>query len=279
MQALLNTGGALYVGGLFVDAAGLPVADYLAVALLPGPWSGLGNAFGDGPLGGAVNAIAVSGPDVYVGGFFVDLAGNPAADYVARWNGMAWSALGSNGAGNGALNSTVYALALSGTNLYVGGGFTDAANIPTADHLARWSGTAWSALGSDGAGNGALTSSVQALAVTGSNVYAGGTFLNAANIATADLVARWNGSAWSGLGSNGAGNGALSGFVAALVMWGTDVYVGVLPECREYPDRRQPRPLERQRVVRGGLRRRGQRCHHGRRLRAGRGRRKHVRRR
>jgi hypothetical protein len=42
------------------------------------------------------------------------------ANRIARWNGSAWSALGSG------VNSNVYALAMSGSDLYAGGGFTTA---------------------------------------------------------------------------------------------------------------------------------------------------------
>jgi len=48
-----------------------------------------------------------------------------------------WSALGSNGSADGAINNTVEALAVSGTNLYVAGRFTNAAGIQTADFVAR----------------------------------------------------------------------------------------------------------------------------------------------
>src|SRR5919109_2215014 len=65
-----------------------------------------------------------------------------------------WSALGSNLAGNdGALNSSVSAIAVDGANVYVGGGFTDAGGVATADCLAKWDGANWSGLGSNGAGN------------------------------------------------------------------------------------------------------------------------------
>ena len=40
-----------------------------------------------------------AGPNVYVGTDSVDIAGIPQADHVAKWNGSAWSALGSNTAG------------------------------------------------------------------------------------------------------------------------------------------------------------------------------------
>jgi hypothetical protein len=194
-----------------------------------GPWSALGSdGAGNGALNNFVYAVAVSGTNVYVAGAFSNAAGIAEADYVARWNGSAWSALGSNGAGNGALvNASIRAIAVSGSSVFVGGYFNNAAGIATADYVAKWNGSAWSALGSNGAGNGALNSAVLALAVDGPNLYAGGLFTNAAAVATADYVAKWNGSAWSALGSNGAGDGALaSADVRALAISGTSLYVG-----------------------------------------------------
>src|SRR5262245_18731817 len=54
--------------------------------------SGTWNALGTG-LNSTVNAIAVSGSDVYVGGAFTDAGGNANADRIARWNGSTWIAL------------------------------------------------------------------------------------------------------------------------------------------------------------------------------------------
>ncbi len=257
VYALAVSGSDLYVGGAFINAAGIPEADYIA-RWNGSAWSALGsNGAGNGALNNAVWALAVSGSDLYVGGDFTNAAGIAEADYVARWNGSAWSALGSNGPGNGALNNGVRALAVSGSDLYVGGEFTNAAGIAEADYVARWNGSAWSALGSNGAGNGALNSSVWALAVSGSDLYVGGDFTNAAGIPEADYVARWNGSAWSALGSNGAGNGALNNTVYALAVSGSDLYVGgQLLQRRGHRRGRLRRQVERQRLVRPGLERR-----------------------
>ncbi|MDW8391392.1 MAG: hypothetical protein RMK84_14800, partial [Oscillochloridaceae bacterium] len=219
VNALAASGGDVYVGGAFTNAAGIPQADYVA------RWDGTNwNALGggaNGALNSQVYALAVSGGDVYVGGDFTNAAGIPQADYVARWNGSSWSALG--GGANGALNGQVYALAVNGNDLYVGGNFIDAAGIPQADYVARWNGSAWSALGSSADGD--LNGQVKALAVSGSDVYVGGQFTDAAGISQADHVARWDGSAWSALGGSG-GNGALTGQVKALAVSGSDVYVG-----------------------------------------------------
>ncbi len=227
VQVLAVSGSDLYVGGDFDNAAGIATADHVA-RWNGSTWSALGsNGSGDGALNGEINALAVSGTNLYAGGGFTDAAGIATADSVARWNGSAWSALGSNIAGtDGALKGYVTDLAVSGNDLYVGGGFTNVAGIATADFIAKWNGSTWSALGSNGSGNGALNNSVGVIAVSGSDLYVGGKFDNAAGIATADDVAKWNGSTWSALGSNGSGDGALNGNVDALAVSGTDLFVG-----------------------------------------------------
>ena len=107
-----------------------------------------------------VYALAVSGSDLYAGGNFTT-AGENAANYTAKWDGSSWSALGS-GLGGGYPITTVYALAASGSDLYVGG-----------VSIAKWDGSSWSALGSG------TDNTVRALVVSGSDLYAGGDFLRA----------------------------------------------------------------------------------------------------
>ncbi len=237
--ALAVSGTDLYVGGYFTNVNNngtiLPTADYIA-KWNGSDWSALGNnGAGNGALNSAVSVIAVNGTDVYAGGAFTNAANIPAADYIAKWNGAAWSALGSNGAGNGSISSgSVRALAMSGSNMYVGGAFTNVNNNGTilnaADYVAKWDGSSWSALGSNGAGNGSLNGYVYALAVSGTDLYAGGSFANVNNngvvLNAADYVAKWNGSSWSALGSNGAGDGALNSYVYALALSGTYLYAG-----------------------------------------------------
>src|SRR5207244_2479119 len=93
----------------------------------------------------SVNALAVSGSDLYAGGSFTN-AGGVAATNIAKWNGSTWSALGSG------MNGFVSALAVSGTDLYAGGG---------CSCVAKWNGSSWVALGSG------LNNYVSALAVAG----------------------------------------------------------------------------------------------------------------
>jgi hypothetical protein len=135
-----------------------------------------------------VIALAVDATgNLYAGGWFTT-AGGVSANFVAKWDGTAWSALGSGMGGGIVSGPWVKALALDAAgNLYAGGYFTTAGGV-SANHIAKWDGTAWSALGSGVSGSYTL---VQALAVDGAgNLYAGGGFTTAGTHASAQ-VARW----------------------------------------------------------------------------------------
>jgi hypothetical protein len=221
VRAIAISGGDVYVGGDFTNADGIAEADY--IARYDGSWHNLGSHNSDGALADHVNAIAISGTTVYVGGLFTNAQAIPQADYVAKWTGS-WAALGSNSAGtNGALSDQVHALLVSGNDLYVGGSFVNAAGNGAADYVARWRGGSWSGLGS----TAALDARVYALAAAGPDLYLGGRFTDADGIPQADYVARWDGSAWSALGANASGgDGAIDDTVYALAVFDGDLYVG-----------------------------------------------------
>jgi hypothetical protein len=113
--------------------------------------------------GYGVTALAVSGSNVYAGGYFTIAGGNPA-NYIAKWDGGSWSALGA-----GMSNSQPLALVASGSDLYAGGYFNGAGGNP-ANYIAKWNGTSWTALGSG------MDNYVRGLAVLGADLYAGGDF-------------------------------------------------------------------------------------------------------
>lgn len=127
--------------------------------------------------------------------------------------------MGSDGGGNGALTDVVFTIAIAGSDIYVGGSFENVAGIAEADYLAKFNGATWVALGSNGAGNGALTAPLSVIAASGTELYVGGFFQDALGIPEADYILKWDGATWGAVGSNGAGDGALNGSVGALAFW------------------------------------------------------------
>ena len=61
----------------------------------------------------------MSGSDLYAGGQFTT-AGGIAANYIAKWNGSNWTAVGSG------TDGAVHSLAVSGSDVYAGGIFRSA---------------------------------------------------------------------------------------------------------------------------------------------------------
>src|SRR5437016_628427 len=68
-------------------------------------------------------------------------------------------------------DAVVAAVADNAGNLYIGGNFTLVGDV-IANHIAKWNGTNWTALGSG------TSDKVYALAVSGNNLYVGGAFTN-----------------------------------------------------------------------------------------------------
>jgi hypothetical protein len=231
VTALQVIGRTLYVGGSFQDGAGIPSADYLVACNLDTGAAGSTVDSAAHAFQGSLYALAAdSNGTLYAGGGFTDLGGDPAADNVAYKDGTGWHAMGSGGAPCGcAVNTFVRSLAVAGTDVYVGTDATDVAGIVRADHVARWNGSAWSAVGANAATtNGWFPAStfINAIATSGSKIYAGGSFQNADGNATADEVAVFDGATWAPMGSDGAGNGPLGGPVNALALFGGQAVVG-----------------------------------------------------
>ena len=131
--------GHLYAGGAFTQAGGQPASH---IARWDGQqWETLGSG-----VGGYVNAIVVDGAgNVYVGGIFYK-AGDVDVNCVAKWDGVSWSAL-SGGVGIGTLKyGWVNALAIDRYGfVYAGGGFSADGGPMTANIIARWDGSQWTA--------------------------------------------------------------------------------------------------------------------------------------
>src|SRR5439155_26191959 len=127
-----------------------------------------------------------------------------------------------NAAGAAASNHPVYAIAVIGGELYVGGNFTSAGGV-NATNIAKWDGNSWSPLSTGVTRSDGTSADVFALAVSGSDLYAGGRFTMAGGL-DATNIAKWDGHAWSALGP-GVGVAAFDR-VSALAVSGSDVYAG-----------------------------------------------------
>jgi hypothetical protein len=202
-------GSDLYAAGPFTTAGG---TEARGLAKWNGTvWSAMNDGIG---YFGPIYTLAADGTDLYIGGdfsFYTDkhITGSPnspMAFSVAKWNGSAWSILGSG------TNGTINQLAVGGGNLYASGSFTVAGGN-AATRIAKWDGSNWSALG------GGLSASAWVIAAAGDNLYIGG-FPNSSRGLAPSYVAKWDNTAWSALGSG------MDGVVMTTAVRGTDLYVG-----------------------------------------------------
>lgn len=253
VTALLGLpGGQLLVGGDFTSI-GTTAASYVAL------WNGSGwQALGAGlssPFPGLQDMVAdllrLPNGDIVVTGAFTHAGGIPCGG-IARWDGVAWSPLGSGLGGAQFSTPRGWSIARHGSgDLYVGGKFASAGGV-ACDNLARWNGSSWSAVpGVDPLGwvaavaidgNGDLAASANFLPIAGGPFQIGtwdgtawtpigtavfpGPLERAANgdlIAFdtnyfVSLVRRWNGTSWSSLGGSISMSGGLpSGTPAGLL--------------------------------------------------------------
>ncbi|MFH0878331.1 MAG: hypothetical protein V2A34_01325, partial [Lentisphaerota bacterium] len=205
----VDADGLVYAGGTIVWA-GDTSTKYIA-QWNGSSWQRLEGVSTNG-VNNYVNVIRTQGSTVYVGGNF-SAAGGTNAYHIASWNsGSGWSVFGTLSS-NGVDGNSVTALALDGTNIYVGGGFQrigdggGASSGQPAYNMARWDG-AWHPLD---AGNKGLQGDVKALAAEGGNLYAGGAF-TAGGVKDLRYVARWDGTNWWPL-PDGTNNGIIGASV------------------------------------------------------------------
>jgi hypothetical protein len=141
----------------------------------------------------ANNAVAVDRQgNLYIGGKF-DSAGGIVVNNIAKWDGTAWSGLGSGINLNGLASIEAIAIDSSG-NVYAGGRF-DSAGSKAVRNIAKWDGAQWNQLGSG------VNGGIRALSIDKDGaVFAGGQFDTAGEV-LAHNVAKWNGNGWSPLGN------------------------------------------------------------------------------
>ena len=183
INTMWTVGNHLYVGGLFTAIGGIQASNIAYYDLTTGVWYACGAG-----TDAEVYAIAAYGTDgvyasVYIGGAFLN-AGGAAHNRIAVWDDatLAWTALGTG------LNNDCYGIHLAAPGeAYVTGAFTTAGG-GAASRVAKWA-AGWSALGSG------ITVDGNAITGDGTYIYVVGNFASL-------LVAKWNGTTWSALGTD-----------------------------------------------------------------------------
>jgi hypothetical protein len=195
----------LYVGGDFISVDGVAAN---SIAVWDGQkWAALGDGVGkldweaNFTPEGVVRALLPYSDALYVGGDFA-IAGGLSANNVAAWNGHEWVALGPGltlDDNSSFIYPGVAALAVYNGQLHAGGSFTRSADA-VVPHLAVWDGTAWKAVGGGVLPEQYASSTVvNALTVSGDRLFVGGSFVSAGG-KKLELLAQWDGAAFSLLG-------------------------------------------------------------------------------
>ena len=211
VRAIDCKGTKVYFGGDFTTAdgtaaTGTAVWDEGAETLTPLSDSG-GLAFG-------VYAIAADPASnyVYFGGG--DGTGSLSSVYpVMRYDSGADSWYGISGFISEYTTIHVYAIAINGSDVYMGGDYSD---VP-GGVLWKWDGSTLTSLGTSGGAD------VKALCVIGDNLYIGGTFTDINSVTGTNALAVMDLSTETVSSLDG---GLSSGYVYALATDGTDLYVG-----------------------------------------------------
>lgn len=182
-----GSGPALYATGNFSSIGGV-AADDIA------KWNG--STWAAIPIGahsGSLSAMRVfddgTGPALYVSGSIPTTAG-PIANPIAKWDGTSWSAVGGGVSPGYAASLTVFDDG-SGPALFVSGSFSDVGGTP-ANNVAKWNGTAWSALGR---GVGSIAYALAAFddgVDADADLFVGGTFIAAGGMPSY-YMAKWHG--------------------------------------------------------------------------------------
>lgn len=175
VRALAVMGGQLYVGGSFLNGAGIPEADRI-MRWAGGQWSAIDSRLEQSE---SVDALAAGPGGLYVGGKFSRAGGVNGADNIALYSGS-WQAL------NSGLPSYVKSLAAGVDGVYAGGAFSNADGDSNCGHIARWAGGAWHCLGTG------LNATVFSILVDEHDVYAAGSLTMAGGNQCADYAARYN---------------------------------------------------------------------------------------
>ncbi len=193
VTCLAPEGNRLFVGGFFNAYRNVPSSARLlakldattgAIDTTFGPAGASANGFEWGGAIASVYGLAATGSDVYVGGYFTAYRGAPlSANHIAKLDantGVLDTTFSPSGATANGFDTGVNALAIDATHLFVGGEFTAYRGVASsANRIAKLdlkTGTLDTTFTPEGALTNGFDGPVAGLAVSGSSVYAVGSF-------------------------------------------------------------------------------------------------------
>jgi hypothetical protein len=201
---------SVFVGGMFsrVGATAYPSkVSLVRYTHSSQQWSVINSSSSD-----LIRALALSSPDLYVGGTFLKSTIEGTYNYtqnVARWRGS-WHDM----AGGVTVGAMVTDLAVDSAGSLYATGEINVIGGRVAHGIARWDGQSWSAMGNlVGLGNKA------GLLAVGSSIFVGRS-ATANDCGFTKGIARWNGTTWQHL------DAGVDGQVYALAAVGDELFVG-----------------------------------------------------
>jgi hypothetical protein len=215
-----GTGARLYVGGSFTSGAPPYLARWNPAT---GAWSSLGGGIGAGFTNAFMTSLVPFNPGggerLVAGGFFDNAGGVAQTASLAMWNGTAWQAMGTTWTGG--TRGSIWSMATWNGRLYVGGGVVNQpgtiAGLPWAG-LASWDGQEWLSHITSIAGFSPYVAALQVFNDgSGEALYAAGRFSSIEGVANTALIARWNGTAWTAVGTGLTSTSTLFGLEGLTV--------------------------------------------------------------
>lgn len=213
----------LVIAGDFTQADGTPCARIVK-------WNGV-TWESVGPIGSFDNdirAMVEFEGELWVGGDFNNVGGNPPLDGLVKYDPNTGGWAGGNSGVDliGGVNETVRVLYVNPNdgNLYMGGEFPElwdgdaAAQDFNMSGIAMYDGSNWTPLGTG------LNEYCRAMHEYNGDIVAGGYFTNAGGTA-ANKIAKWNGTSWSAMGQGFDASG-VDEYVKSAAVWNGTFFAG-----------------------------------------------------
>ena len=180
VQTVTVFNGQLVVGGSFTSMDGVPAPG--VARLTADGWQSLGDG-----LDGDVLTLGIYNNQLVAGGRLT-ASGSSAIEPVARWTGSQWQSLGTPAGAPAGDERLVHTVVNLGSDLIAVGEFTSIGGV-SANYVARWNGTAWSAMGAG------FNRTARSAAVLNNVLYVSGGFSASGDTELAS-IGRWDGAAW-----------------------------------------------------------------------------------